>query len=230
MIIVGRKSCLILVLAWENTYITYVLIFLHFFPFERSFQERKRCFFFRFYKLLIFLPSSLFLNKILVFGCIAGVGKSCLLLRFSDDTFNTSFITTIGFVHIDPRSFVFKFYFVHSYISEFWLILNGRCVLYIMDCIVVFMIFCLFVLSALISRTEPSNLMERELDCRFGILQDKNVLEPLRQVWFGLNLWYILIIFFLMFFLSFLIKLIFWAWSLAKGFLFFFQSFHHNHQ
>lgn len=25
-----------------------------------------------------------------------GVGKSCLLLRFSDDTFTTSFITTIG--------------------------------------------------------------------------------------------------------------------------------------
>jgi hypothetical protein len=26
----------------------------------------------------------------------AGVGKSCLLLRFSDDQFTTSFITTIG--------------------------------------------------------------------------------------------------------------------------------------
>jgi GTPase SAR1 family protein len=26
----------------------------------------------------------------------AGVGKSCLLLRFSDDSFTTSFITTIG--------------------------------------------------------------------------------------------------------------------------------------
>ena len=102
MIIVGRKSCLILVLSRENTYSTYVLIFLHFFPFERSFQERKSRFFFRFYKLLIFLPSSLFLKKIRVFGYIAGVGKSCLLLRFSDDTFNTSFITTIGFVHIDP--------------------------------------------------------------------------------------------------------------------------------
>lgn len=28
----------------------------------------------------------------------AGVGKSCLLLRFSDDQFTTSFITTIGCV------------------------------------------------------------------------------------------------------------------------------------
>lgn len=28
-----------------------------------------------------------------------GVGKSCLLLRFSDDSFTPSFITTIGYVH-----------------------------------------------------------------------------------------------------------------------------------
>ena len=28
--------------------------------------------------------------------CIQGVGKSCLLLRFSDDSFTPSFITTIG--------------------------------------------------------------------------------------------------------------------------------------
>lgn len=31
---------------------------------------------------------------------LAGVGKSCLLLRFSDDTFTTSFITTIGYVDL----------------------------------------------------------------------------------------------------------------------------------
>ncbi len=31
---------------------------------------------------------------------LAGVGKSCLLLRFSDDTFTTSFITTIGYVNL----------------------------------------------------------------------------------------------------------------------------------
>jgi len=36
----------------------------------------------------------------------AGVGKSCLLLRFSDDTFTTSFITTIGYV-CEGKSFVF---------------------------------------------------------------------------------------------------------------------------
>jgi len=35
------------------------------------------------------------LIKLLLIGD-SGVGKSCLLLRFSDDTFTTSFITTIG--------------------------------------------------------------------------------------------------------------------------------------
>ena len=29
-------------------------------------------------------------------GVCTGVGKSCLLLRFSEDSFQTSFITTIG--------------------------------------------------------------------------------------------------------------------------------------
>ncbi|ONM27533.1 ras related protein8B1 [Zea mays] len=37
------------------------------------------------------------LIKLLLIGD-SGVGKSCLLLRFSDDTFTTSFITTIGYV------------------------------------------------------------------------------------------------------------------------------------
>ena len=36
-----------------------------------------------------------YLIKLLLIGD-SGVGKSCLLLRFSDDAFNTSFITTIG--------------------------------------------------------------------------------------------------------------------------------------
>lgn len=36
-----------------------------------------------------------FLIKLLIIGD-SGVGKSCLLMRFADDTFTTSFITTIG--------------------------------------------------------------------------------------------------------------------------------------
>jgi hypothetical protein len=36
-----------------------------------------------------------YLVKLLLIGD-SGVGKSCLLLRFSDDQFTTSFITTIG--------------------------------------------------------------------------------------------------------------------------------------
>ena len=35
------------------------------------------------------------LVKLLMIGD-SGVGKSCLLLRFSDDSFSTNFITTIG--------------------------------------------------------------------------------------------------------------------------------------
>jgi len=35
------------------------------------------------------------LVKLLLIGD-SGVGKSCLLLRFSDDKFTTSYITTIG--------------------------------------------------------------------------------------------------------------------------------------
>jgi Ras-related protein Rab-8A len=35
------------------------------------------------------------LIKLLIIGD-SGVGKSCLLLRFTDDTFTPSFITTIG--------------------------------------------------------------------------------------------------------------------------------------
>ena len=36
-----------------------------------------------------------FLIKLLLIGD-SGVGKSCLLVRFADDAFSTSFITTIG--------------------------------------------------------------------------------------------------------------------------------------
>ena len=41
-----------------------------------------------------------YLIKLLLIGD-SGVGKSCLLLRFSDDSFTTSFITTIGIEYVD---------------------------------------------------------------------------------------------------------------------------------
>jgi GTPase SAR1 family protein len=40
-----------------------------------------------------------YLIKLLLIGD-SGVGKSCLLLRFSDDSFTPSFITTIGYVSL----------------------------------------------------------------------------------------------------------------------------------
>ncbi|KAJ0102015.1 hypothetical protein Patl1_06297 [Pistacia atlantica] len=46
-----------------------------------------------------------FLIKLLLIGD-SGVGKSCLLLRFSDGSFTTSFITTIGFVAFGAPPFI----------------------------------------------------------------------------------------------------------------------------
>jgi small GTP-binding protein len=56
-----------------------------------------------------FVTSSDYLFKVLLIGD-SGVGKSCLLLRFSDDTYTDSFISTIGVdfkirtVEIDGRT------------------------------------------------------------------------------------------------------------------------------
>lgn len=44
-------------------------------------------------------PAYDYLIKLLLIGD-SGVGKSCLLLRFSDDSFTPSFITTIGYVFL----------------------------------------------------------------------------------------------------------------------------------
>jgi len=44
---------------------------------------------------------------------LLGVGKSCLLLRFSDDSFTTSFITTIGSASTDKHVIT-----PHSYHSK----------------------------------------------------------------------------------------------------------------
>ncbi|XP_019159364.1 PREDICTED: ras-related protein RABD2a-like isoform X3 [Ipomoea nil] len=48
-----------------------------------------------FYLILLLLPCSDYLFKLLLIGD-SGVGKSCLLLRFADDTYLESYISTIG--------------------------------------------------------------------------------------------------------------------------------------
>lgn len=49
------------------------------------------------------------LFKLLLIGD-SGVGKTCVLYRFSDDAFNTTFISTIG-----------KFYLLKDFYSKFFL-------------------------------------------------------------------------------------------------------------
>jgi len=43
------------------------------------------------------------LFKLLLIGD-SGVGKTCLLFRFSDDAFNTTFISTIGMYDVDGQT------------------------------------------------------------------------------------------------------------------------------
>jgi hypothetical protein len=60
---------------------------------EKKEEKRKREFFSLFFKCFSYLN---FQSQSTHSSSSTGVGKSCLLLRFSDDSFTSSFITTIG--------------------------------------------------------------------------------------------------------------------------------------
>ena len=62
-----------------------------------------------------------YLFKLLLIGD-SGVGKTCILFRFSDDAFNTTFISTIG----ETKRLCCAIYLVNVRICELWSSLEFR--------------------------------------------------------------------------------------------------------
>ena len=61
---------------------------------------------------------------VLFLSSVPGVGKSCLLLRFADDTFSDNYISTIGVdfrfrtVHIDKKAVKLQIVRAHALLSS----------------------------------------------------------------------------------------------------------------
>lgn len=103
-----------------------------------------------------------------------GVGKSCLLLRFSDGSFTTSFITTIGFVlfyHICREYFT-------SYITNNVVqIVQGSSEYYFNKPIHFSFYEPVDAIAVLILRLEPLSWMASASNCKYGTQLVRNGFE-----------------------------------------------------
>ena len=99
------------------------------------------------------LPCSDYLFKLLLIGD-SGVGKSCLLLRFADDTYTDSYISTIGvdFVSTLADFVVLALTGVRTSVLQPLTLLPPTCLI------------CGAVL--LHRKSEPSSLTARRLSCK----------------------------------------------------------------
>lgn len=116
----------------------------------------------------------------------AGVGKSCLLLRFSDGSFTTSFITTIGWVlSLSYASVVIASECPWELCAWFF-------------CVQLLLNACFyFILSESILKFGPLSLMEKESSFRYGIQLVRNVFGPLLLVCcYGCSLVKVLMVFY----------------------------------